>query len=58
VQIRIEGSDLPGRQRAGSAGFAAMANVHVGVQRRNLRDPLLDPHAGDEPSAAGPFRPP
>jgi hypothetical protein len=55
VQIRIEGSDLPGRQRAGSAGFAAMANVHVGVQRRNLRDPLLDPHAGDEPSAAWTF---
>jgi len=38
MQIRIEGSDPPGRQCAGRGDFPGYENVHVGVQRRNRRD--------------------
>ncbi len=55
MQIRIEGSDLPGRQCAGSADFPGYANVHVGIQRRNRRDELLDLQAGDAPAAVWSF---
>jgi hypothetical protein len=55
MQIRIEGRDLPGRQCAGSGDFPGYENVHVGVQRRNRRDELLDLHAGDERSAEWTF---
>jgi hypothetical protein len=52
VQIRIEGTDLPGRscgpspERRGGYG-----NVHVGVQRRNDPRRWLDLQPGDAESA-------
>jgi hypothetical protein len=55
MQIRIEGSDLPGRRCAGSGDFPGYENVHVGVQRRNRRDELLDLQPGDAPSAVWTF---
>jgi hypothetical protein len=55
MQIRIEGSDLPLRRCAGSGDFSGYENIHVGVQRRNRRDELLDLHAGDAPSAVWTF---
>jgi Family of unknown function (DUF5990) len=52
VQIRIEGSDLPGRSCGPSPDSpAGYHNVHVGVQRRNRRDELLGLVPGDAPSA-------
>jgi hypothetical protein len=55
MQIRIEGSDLPGRRCAGGGDFPGYDNIHVGVQRRNRRDELLALHAADAPSAAWTF---
>ncbi len=55
MQIRIEGRELPGRTCAGGADFPGYDNVHVGVQRRDRRDELLDPHRGDAESATWTF---
>jgi hypothetical protein len=55
MQIRIVGTDLPGRRCPGSADFPGYENVHVGVQRRNRREELLDLHAGDESPAVWTF---
>jgi hypothetical protein len=55
VLIRIEGSDLPGRSCGPSPDFPGHDNVHVGVQRRNKRDELLDLIPGDAPSATWTF---
>jgi hypothetical protein len=35
VQIRIEGSQLPGIVCAGTENFPGYENIHVGIQRRN-----------------------
>ncbi|KOV60478.1 DUF5990 family protein [Streptomyces sp. MMG1121] len=51
MQIRIEAFDLPGRRCGASPDFPGYDNIHVAVQRRGLRDELLDPHPGDAPSA-------
>jgi hypothetical protein len=51
MQLRIEGSDLPGRRCAGGGDFPGYENVHVGVQRRNRPGELLDLHPGDARSA-------
>jgi hypothetical protein len=52
VQIRIEASDLPGRSCGPSPDVpGGYHNVHVGVQRRNRRDELLDLVPGDAGSA-------
>jgi len=52
VQIRIEASDLPGRScHPGSDPPGGYQNIHVGVQRRDRRDELLDLVPGDAPSA-------
>jgi hypothetical protein len=45
VEIRIEGSDLPG------LGCGAGHNVHVAIQRRGRPDELLGLVPGDAPSA-------
>ena len=50
VEIRIEGSDLPGRSCAASPDFPGYENIHVGVQRRNRRDEWLGMCPGDAPS--------
>ena len=50
MQIRIEGSDLPGRQCGpGANGFPGYDGVHVGLQRRNRPSELLL-QPGDAPS--------
>ncbi|MEU6051922.1 DUF5990 family protein [Streptomyces xanthochromogenes] len=45
--VRIEGSDLPGREFG-----PACRNVHVAVQRRDRPTELLGPHPADVPSVA------
>lgn len=51
MQIRIEGTDLPGRVCAAGPDFPGYRDVHVGVQRRDRPAELLDLHPGDAPSA-------
>ena len=52
MQIRIEASDLPGKSCGPSRDSpGGHHNIHVGVQRRNRRDELLDLVPGDAPSA-------
>jgi hypothetical protein len=51
VQIRIVGTQLPGRDCGAGDNFPGYSNIHVGVQWKNSRDELLDLHRGDAPSA-------
>jgi hypothetical protein len=52
VQIRIEGSDLPGRSCGPSPDSpGGYHNIHVAVQRRNKRDELLGLVPADAPTA-------
>ena len=52
VQIRIEGTDLPGRSCGPSADVPdGYRNIHVAVQRRGKRDELLGLTAADAPAA-------
>ncbi len=52
MRLRIEGFDLPGRSCGPSPDSpGGYHNIHVGVQRRNRRDELLDLVPGDAPSA-------
>jgi hypothetical protein len=53
VLIRIEGTNLPGRSCGPSPDSpGGYHNIHVGVQRRNRRDELLDLAPGDAPAAS------
>lgn len=54
IQIRIEGSGLPGIDWYPGGPVARQRNIHVGVQSR--AGDLLDPHPGDEPCAAWAFQ--
>jgi hypothetical protein len=47
MDIRIEGRDLPGRDCAAAPNFPGYRNIHVGVQRKDRPDELLEPHPGD-----------
>jgi hypothetical protein len=51
MQLRIEAWDLPGRGCGPGDNFPGYRNVHVGVQRRDRRNELLELHPGDAPSA-------
>ncbi|HEY2640026.1 MAG TPA: DUF5990 family protein [Streptosporangiaceae bacterium] len=51
MQIRIEGTDLPGRSCGPSPNFPSCENIHVGIQRRGKRDELLGLTPGDAPAA-------
>ena len=51
MQIHIEATDLPGRTCSPGSNFPGYRNVHVGVQRRDRRNELLELHPGDAPSA-------
>ena len=52
MQIRIEGTDLPGRSCGPSTDVpGGYHNIHVGVQRRGKRDELLGLTPGDAPAA-------
>jgi Family of unknown function (DUF5990) len=52
VHIRIEGSQLPGRDCERAPGFPGYTNIHVAVQRKKRPDELLDPVPGDATEAA------
>ncbi len=54
IQIRIEGSGLPGIDWYPDGPVARQRNIHVGVQSR--AGDLLDPHPGDSPCAAWAFQ--
>ncbi|MFG1606660.1 DUF5990 family protein [Actinoplanes sp. NPDC049265] len=41
MRIRIEGSDLPGRRSGATADELRLANVHVGVQRKDRPESLV-----------------
>jgi hypothetical protein len=51
VLIRIEGTQLPGRDCGRRGDFPGYSNIHVGVQRKNRREELLDLHPGDADTA-------
>ena len=51
MQIRIEGTDLPGRSCGASPDFPGYDNIHVGVRRGAKRDELLGLTPGDAPTA-------
>jgi len=52
LQIRIDGTDLPGRSCGPSPDVpGGYHNIHVGIQRRGKRDELLDLTPGDAPAA-------
>jgi Family of unknown function (DUF5990) len=51
MQIRIEGTDLPGRSCGGSREFPGYDNIHVGIQRRAKPGDLLGLTPGDAPGA-------
>ncbi|BBY06441.1 DUF5990 family protein [Mycobacterium noviomagense] len=50
MQIRIVGTQLPGRTCGAGDNFPGYVNIHVGVQRKNRRDELLDLQPGDAAS--------
>ena len=52
MQIRIIGTELPGRECGPGDNFPGYSNIHVGVQRKNRPDELLDLHPGDAVQAA------
>lgn len=56
IQIRIEGSSLPGRDWHPDGPVARQRNVHVGVQSRTKPAELLGLSRGDEPTAAWAFQ--
>ncbi|MFI0448864.1 DUF5990 family protein [Actinomadura sp. 6N118] len=49
--VRIEASDLPGRDCGRAPGFPGYRNIHVGVQRRERPSEILDLSPGDARSA-------
>lgn len=51
VRIRIEGFNLPGKVCDASDDFPGYRNIHVGVQRRNRPQELLDLVPGDASAA-------
>lgn len=55
VRIRIVGTQLPGRECGASGDFPGYSNIHVGVQRKNRREELLDLHPGDAATAVWTF---
>ncbi|WP_018504316.1 DUF5990 family protein [Parafrankia discariae] len=51
IEIRIEATDLPGRDWGPGGDADRYRNLQVAVQRRNRPQDLLDPHSGDAPRA-------
>jgi hypothetical protein len=51
VQIRIEATELPGRDCGAGDNFPGYSNIHVGVQAKNPRGEVLGLHPADVPSA-------
>ena len=55
MQIRIEGTDLPGHRRATGGAFPGYADVQVGIQRRNRPGDVVDRYASDSPDVVWTF---
>ena len=55
VHVRIEGSQLPGRDCPPAPNFPGYTNIHVGVQAKKRPDELLDLTPGDAAEAAWTF---
>jgi hypothetical protein len=55
MRIRIEGKKLPGRHSAGGGNFPGYDNIHVGIQRRNRPEDVVDLFAADSPAAVWTF---
>jgi Family of unknown function (DUF5990) len=55
VQIRIEGSDLPGRSCHAAPNFPGYENIHVAVQKRGKPNELLGLTPGDAKSVEWTF---
>ncbi len=51
MQLRIEAFDMPGQTCGPGRNFPGYRNVHVGVQRRDRQNELLELHPGDAPAA-------
>ncbi|MFJ3217431.1 DUF5990 family protein [Kitasatospora sp. NPDC086801] len=51
MELRIEATDLPGRDRDATPGFPGYRDLHVAVQRRGRPAELLDLFPGDAPRA-------
>lgn len=51
MELRIEATDLPGRECAAAPGFPGYRDLHVAVQRRGRPAELLDLFPGDAPRA-------
>ncbi|WP_371516059.1 DUF5990 family protein [Kitasatospora sp. NBC_01300] len=51
MELRIEATDLPGRECAAAPGFPGYRDLHVAVQRRGRPAELLGPVPGDAPRA-------
>jgi Family of unknown function (DUF5990) len=51
VLVRIEASELPGRECGQAPGFQGYHNIHVGVQRRDRPQEILSLRPGDAASA-------
>ena len=51
MQIRIVGTELPGRDCGAGDNFPGYSNIHVGVQAKNPRGTLLGLRPADAPSA-------
>ncbi|MEU9077730.1 DUF5990 family protein [Kitasatospora sp. NPDC004745] len=47
MELRIEATDLPGRECGATPGFPGYRDIHVAVQRRGRPAELLDLHPGD-----------
>jgi len=55
MRIRIEGSNLPGRNCVADGNFPGYDNIHVGLQRRNPPNEVVDLYPGDSPVAVWTF---
>ncbi|MFJ2866612.1 DUF5990 family protein [Kitasatospora sp. NPDC087314] len=51
MELRIEATDLPGRECGTGPGFPGYRDIHVAVQRRGRPAELLDPTPGDAAGA-------
>ncbi|MEV8327548.1 DUF5990 family protein [Kitasatospora sp. NPDC056731] len=51
MELRIEATDLPGRECAAAPGFPGYRDLYVAVQRRGRPAELLGPVPGDAPRA-------
>ncbi|MGC4954651.1 DUF5990 family protein [Actinomadura citrea] len=52
IQIRVEASDLPGREWAPTPDMPPYRNIHVGIQRRGHPDEEMELYPGDAATAA------